>query len=513
MNGVIAMKLTKTHGPAVFGGIREFFFAEQAPYGIALVRMFLPAAALIPMIRRFPRVRELYSSDGASQQMFELFGQGTPLPVLPPSFAIAIYGIMIFALICGVFGFRTRLAFLIGAPLYTYFNLLDAVSTMTKYSVIAAHVLLILAVSECHLVWSIDAVLKRWKDGRDDSAIPPRVPVWPARLIQILFCFVYFGAAITKIQTQAFFSGEQMRYWMLSNWNYANPIGEFMATSTPLLLIAGYITVVWEISFPFLAWRPTGRYFALGVGVLFHFMTWISLGLWIFPLICISCYLAFLMERDIVEIRRFMHRLRLPTSLLGLPRFALARLIEIRPAAVPVSMAWLILAMLVAIGAAEADYRLDLYGVRSNNGLMPLKALDHEVARAMINNARPLREKDKFFSFDIGSMLVGGQLANRSTEYGYGETIIAQCNINPPHEDLWVECAIEDSEARILDSSGQFVTRDALWANFHYQTGNKMAPGDYAMVLKSAGKEVARRPFKVSGDPNSLPPMSPMLTN
>ena len=175
------------------------------------------------MIRRFGRVRELYSTDGAPQQMFELFGQGTPLPVLPPSFAVALYGIMIFALICGVFGFRTRLAFLIGAPLYTYFNLLDAVSTMTKYSVIAAHVLLILAVSECHLVWSIDAVLKRWKDGREVSAIPPRVPVWPARLIQILFCFVYFGAAITKIQTQAFFSGEQMRYWMLSNWNYANP--------------------------------------------------------------------------------------------------------------------------------------------------------------------------------------------------------------------------------------------------------------------------------------------------
>jgi len=504
------MKSLQAKSSTLFGGIREFFFAEQAPYGMALVRMFLTAVALVPMIRRFPRVRELYSSDGASQQMFELFGQGTPLPVLSPSFAVALYGIMIFALICGVFGFRTRLAFLIGAPLYTYFNLLDAVSTMTKYSVIAVHVLLVLAVSECHLVWSIDAVLKRWKEGRAASAIPPRVPVWPARLIQILFAFVYFGAAITKIQTQAFFSGEQMRYWMLSNWNYANPIGEIMATSTPLLLAAGYITVVWEISFPFLVWRPFGRYFALGVGGLFHFMTWVSLGLWIFPLICISCYLAFLTEQDIVAIRRFVHRMRLPTSLLGLPRFAIARLIELRPAAVPVSMVWLILATLVAIGAAEADYRIDGYGTRANNGMMPLRKLDQDVARAMINNPRPLREKDKFFSFDVGSRLMGGQLANRSTEFGYGDTIIAQCNVNIPHEDLWVECAIEDSEARILDSFGQYVTRDSLWANFRYQTGNRMAPGDYWMVLKSSGKEVARRPFKVIGDPKSLPPM---LTN
>ena len=37
------------------------------------------------------------------------------------------------------------------------------------------------------------------------------------------------------------------------------------------------------------------------------------------------------MERDIVAIRRFVHRLRLPTSLLGLPRFAIARIIEMRP--------------------------------------------------------------------------------------------------------------------------------------------------------------------------------------
>lgn len=510
------MKSMRKQRRARFSGIRDFFFAEQAPYGLALVRMFLPAFALVPMIRRFGRVRELFSTDGAPQQLFEFFGQGTPLPVLPPSFAVALYGIMIFALICGIFGFRTRLAFLIGTPLYTYFNLLDGVSTMTKYSVIASHVLLILAVSECHVVWSIDAVLKRWKDGREASAIPPGVPVWPARLIQILFCFVYFGAAITKIQTQAFFSGEQLRYWMLSNWNYANPIGEFMATSTPLLLISGYLTVVWEISFPFLAWRPVGRYFALGIGVLFHIMTWASLGLWIFPLVCMSCYLAFLTERDIVAMRRYVHRLRLPTSILGLPRFAIARAIEMRPAAVSVSMLWLALLTLVAVGAAEAEYRLDAYGIRANKGMLPLRALDHDVALAMIKNSRPLREKDKFFSFDIGSMLVGGQLANRSVAYEFGDTIIAQCNINPPHEDLWVEVAMEDSAERIIDSSGQYVTRDSLWANFTYQIGNKLSPGDYFMVLKSAGKEIARRPFKLTGDPESLPPMStksPMLTN
>ena len=499
----------------LFRGVRNFFFAEQSPYGLALVRMFLPAVALVPMLRRFGRVREFYSSDGAPQQLFELYGEGTPLPELPASFAAAVYGVMIFALICGVFGFRTRLALLIGTPLYIYFTLMDSVGTMTKYTVMAAHMLVILSLSNCGSVWSIDAILRRWKNGAAATAVPPRFPVWPARLIQILLCFVYLGAAITKIQTESFFSGEQMKYWMLSNWNYSNPVGEMMATSTPLLLASGYITILWEISFAFLAWRPAGRFVALGIGILFHIMTWLTLGLYIFPLICISGYLAFLSEQDIVAIRRLVHRLRIPTALLGAPRFAIARLIEARPAAVPVSLAWLGMATLVAVGSAEADYRIDLYGIRANNGPMALKSMDREVALVMISPSRPLREKDKFFSFDVGNALVGGQLANRLKVFESGDTIIAQCNVNRPHEDLWVECFIEDDQERVIDNSGQYVTRDKLFANFTYFAGNRLVPGDYWMVLKSSGKEISRRPFTLAGDPKTLPQAATgeMLTN
>lgn len=506
------MKFTATRTP-LLGGLKQFFFAEQSPYGLAMVRMFVPGIAMIPIFRRFERVRELYSTDGASQQLAELFGQGTILPVFPPSIAAALFGVMIFALVCGVLGFRTRISLMIGTSLYIYFNMMDAISTMTKYSVIASHIMLLLTLSNCGAVWSIDAILRRWKEGDAATAIPPRFPVWPARLIQLLFCCVYFGAAITKIQTQAFFSGEQMRYWMLSNWNHYNPAGEVLAMWTPLLLVSGYLSVIWEITFSFLAWRPLGRVFALGFGILFHIMTWLTLGLHIFPLICISGYMSFLMEDDILAIRRFVHRIRIPTRLLGLPRFAMARLVELRPSSVSTSMLWLSMAALIAVASAEADYRIDLYGLRSETGPLPLARMDADLARRMINSSKPVREKDKFFSFDIGSMTVGGQLANRLQEFKFGDVIIAQCNVNTPHEDLWVECVVEDQQHRIIDSTGQFVTREALYANFNYDAGNKLVPGDYWMVLKSSGKEVARRPFKLTGDPESLPQMGELLTN
>ena len=105
------------------------------------------------------------------------------------------------------------MSFAIGVPLYIGFNLLDSVGTMTKYSVIASHLLVLLSFSGAGAVWSVDAAIRRRQTGSTELQ---KVPVWPVRLMQLLFCFIYFGAAITKIQTDSFFSGEQMRYWMLS---------------------------------------------------------------------------------------------------------------------------------------------------------------------------------------------------------------------------------------------------------------------------------------------------------
>ena len=131
----------------------------------------------------------------------------------------------------------------------------------------------------------------------------------------------------------------------------------------------------------------------------------------------------------------------------------------------------------------------------------------------MINDKTPLREKDKYFSFNIGSLLIGGQLADSQNTFEYGDTIIAQCNLNPPHEDLWVEVLLQDDQRRTIQQSGQVVTRDMMYQNFWYQTGNALIPGDYWMVLKSSGKEIFHRKFTLTGDPASMPEMQSITTN
>ncbi len=488
----------------------RFFFAKEVPFGVALVRMLLPLAAGTPMFMRFTRVRELYSSDGSPVQMFELFGHGSVLPVLPPNLCVPLYSLMLLCIVTAVVGFRTRLSLCIATVLYIYFNFLDGVGTMTKYSVIASHLFLLLSISNCGAVWSVDAFLKK-RSGNADATLPT-FPVWPARLMQLMFAHLYFGAAITKIQTDSFFSGEQMRYWMLSNWNYENPFGEVMAMWAPMLLVSAYMAVVWEMMFPFLVWRPMARLFVLGLGVTFHFMTWLTLGLYIFPAICISGYFAFASERDVVIVRNFFRRIGI-AKFVALPLTLCRRGLVSMPQLAPAAVVWTCLAAVCAIAGTESELRLDLYGANTPEGGYRLKPMDSTVARTMIEKQQRIREHDKFFNFEIGTQTIGDLLANRRSQFTYGDLMLVQANLNPPHEDMWIECLLKDEEGRTIEQFGQFVTREMLRANFSYKIGNKLIPGNYHMVLKSANQEIYEGKFTLSGTPNEGKPGGSVLTN
>ncbi|HAD61465.1 MAG TPA: hypothetical protein DCG12_19685 [Planctomycetaceae bacterium] len=493
--------------------LNDFFFREETPFGLALARIVVPLAVSVPMWFRLPRVRELFTSDGTPTQLFELFGNGNVLPVFSPAIAVPLYGVMLLCLLFASMGFRTRLSFLIATPLYVYFNLLDAIGTMTKYSVIGTHLLILLTVSQSGMIWSVDAILNRRKNVLPQP--PPKTAVWAARLIQLLFCFVYFGAAVTKIQTAEFFTGEQMRYWMLSNWNYNNPVGEQMALWSWILPVSAYCAVVWEMLFAFLVFQKRTRVLMIGLGVMFHFMTWVTLGLYIFPTICISGYLAFITEEDFIRIRSTLRRWRATQPVARLTAAAGAQFektVAGIPSWSPALVTWGLLLAVASVAMTEGERLFNIYGV-SASGKMRLTEMDTERASHMINGAAEVREKDKFFSFDIGTVMIGNQLANRRTEFTYGELMIAQCNLNPPHEDMVVECVLMDTEDHVIEHSTEIVTRDMLRYNFVYTIGSNLLPGQYQMILRSGRNEVYRRGFRVTGTPPDLILKEGVLTN
>lgn len=485
---------------------RQFFHAEEVPYGLAIVRILLPLAMLLPMLQRWPHIRELYSLDGAPLPLSIGYGYGDMLPFLPAGPAVALYSAMLFFLFAGSLGWHTRLSLILGTSLYTYFNFLDGVSTITKYSVIAVDVMIVLSLSNCGAIWSVDSrrkqLSRRGSWPGEPALIRPRYAVWPRRLGQFLIASVYFGAAITKIHTHAFFSGDQLRFWMLSNLNFDNPLGNYFAMNPALLIISAYITIVWEMAFLFLCWRGWSRIIMLIIGAGFHLMTCLTLGLYIFPMICLSIYFCFLEESDVRQIAASWRRLKRRRTWLAnwqAPRWT-APAISWIPDSLQFSSPALfgLLVLLISTVSIEAEHQLDPYSTRRAAGPLPLRQMDTQVALSMINGDRPIREADKFFSFETGTTVIGGNLANHRSAFQPGERVLVQCNLNPPHEDLWVECNLHDAAGRLIERNGSVVTRENLRCNFYYDL--TLEPGEYELVLKSSGIEISRRQITLLGN-------------
>ena len=484
--------------------VDNFFFAPEVPYGLALLRIIFPIVLMGMILPRWAVVRELFSTDGATAQISNGYGYTDILPEFSGTIAVALYAVLIFALICMSIGWWTRPAAIISTVLFTYFSMLDYVSTMTKYTVIATHVLAILSISACGSLWSVDA----WLAGRKRQAWPgePSVayeqfPAWPRRLLQLFVGVVYFGAAITKMHMPLFFTGDMLQFWMQTHINFRHPVGEYISLYPILLVAFGYVTVVWEITFIFLCWKGNWRTIILPVGVLFHFMTTLTLGLLMFPIICICTYLSFVDEDDFRQFAAAYRRLcrRYEWLKLAMARVSAWRERIGNPVGwqMPARAACVFSMALFAVANVEAEHWLDLYGERRPEGKYVLTPMDSVEAARLLAPTEPFRVSDRFLAVDTGTFLVGDRLANRRTVFYQGERVLAQCGLTPPHEDMYIEFKLHDNENRIVNRQGNIATREMFRTNFSYPLTDATPPGEYTLVVEAAGQPVLRRKFQV----------------
>jgi hypothetical protein len=493
-----------------------------------MVRILLIIPLLYGVVERWPVARELYTTDGAPAPIWENYDYPGFLPIPGPFAGISLYTVMMVALFTSLIGWRTRLSLWIATPLYVYFVSLDSLSTLTKYNVIGSHMLMLLAVSRCGAIWSVDAWLAgvKWLPlDRADLRSDLRFPVWPARMFQLLLGIIYFGAAITKMHTPAFFSGDQLMYWMITYLNNDHWLGDRLSQYPLVLVVFGYITIVWEVVFLFTVWRKWSRLPALITGLLFHVMTIFTLGLYIFPAVMCSSYLAFVTEEDM---QWFFAKVRRVYRRLGMARLAAAAWLP----AISAPRSWIAWnapaygAMLVVAAGAGLwlEHRLDCYQVNNPDRMLELQPLsasreldEQDVRMAISGRSRILREKDKLFAFDLGTIIAGEHLIDHRDEFRQGEPIIAQASFNPPHADAWLECSLHRVRPPGEDSDEETVEERAQWRiggilpreNFRYffrtRCSCSFRPGEYCMILKSAGQEVGRRRFRLLPGPNGLP--------
>ena len=176
---------------------------------------------------------------------------------------------------------------------------LDLPVTFGKQSVIALHLVLLLACSRCGAVWSIDSLF----DGNRQIRCPLAI-LAPRRLMQILVCCVYVGAAITKLRTPSFATGDLLEFSLLDDHWGSGRLGLWLTTKPHVSLILSQLTVFFEILFPFLVWVPRLRLPLLVLAFSFHTAMGCLLSVGIFPAVMFTALLSFLEERDLGALRR-----------------------------------------------------------------------------------------------------------------------------------------------------------------------------------------------------------------
>ena len=507
----------ETRGTArMWERVQNFFFAREVPYGLALVRISLPLVLLVDIVRRWPWARELYSTDGATAPLAQNFGYPGLLPEFSGPVAVGLFSILALLLATSSIGWCTRFSLLASTGLYFYFTMLDCLSTVSKYTVISTHLLLLLGLSHCGDLWSVDGWLATRRAAREGAPPPDlRSPIWTQRLMQILFGMVYFGAAITKLHTPTFFSGDQVVYWMMTYINNEHPLGDYLSQYPLIVSASCFVTFLWEIVFVFTVFHRRVRWYVLGIGTFFHIMTVFTLGLIIFPIVIVASYLVFLDEGDVAAmlrwnpLRRFAGRFALPPGPFAeaapgpavAPRFAGWNLASIGAMAVTL--------ILAAVLGAEAEYLTDHYKMRGPGGPLTLQELPPERVAELLTTDSPMREVDKLLAFELGTTLIGEHLADHRRDFRQGEKLVAHVTLSQPHEDMWLDCILSecapgetDDEGRpvpgrLVAKIGQAVLRDAIRGNFFFLLDETLDPGEYFLRLRSGKEEIARKRFTV----------------
>ncbi len=496
------------HLLSAFHSVRQnfenFFFRKEVPYGMALMRICLSAVMLYVIGRRWRYTREFYSAEGAPSPIALSYGYPDWMPLLPGTWAVALFTILLILLFTLMIGWKTRVSAAGVFLLYTYFTMQDSLSTLTKYSVITSHGFLLLSLSQCGAVWSVDRLLELKKQGFSKPlrllGTGRAVEIWPQRLAQLCIAIVYFGAAVTKLQTPTYFSGDQMRFWLLTNVNHWNPLGELLSLQPAFLVPMMYFAVLWEISFLLLVWKKQLRVPYLLVGAIFHLATTITLGLIIFPLVCISIYLAFVTESDVIwwreRMTRFVHGTPSLTWLSRLPARLSLQLANAFTRFGTLGFASALLC-LTATGLL-AERSLGVYADYQPEKKVVLEPMPRELARTMLRTDTVIREQDKVFSFDIGKYMLGGLVVETNNRFRAGKPLYAQVNLIPPHGDMFLECLLVSEQGLVFDQSQGIATRESFRYTFNYLLPESLEAGKYQFILKLNNQEVARKTIEVT---------------
>ena len=407
-----------------------FLFAPESPRPWALMRILLAAALLWDAATRWPCCVELYSSAG---HVFPAFpSSGLEPSALDPLATLVLYSVLVVSLALLLIGWHSRLCALLAFVLIGWFSLLDAAGTLTKYTAISLHLLLLMSFAQPGGAWSIDA----WRRSRRGRGVL-LAPKWPRRLLGILVASIYLGAAITKIRLPDFATGDLLEFSLLDDAFGGRGIGLWLVTKPKLLVLASYAVIAMELLFPVLIWIPQLRRIMLALAIGFHLALAGMMHLAIFSPVMIAALFAFVNESDLQAIGNLLGKLglrrRRGEDVPGKP--------AVQP---PQKLAWIdpVLFGLVLLGSVSGltylQYRQDDYGVFHREVALEFPQIESDRAYQMIDAFEP-EAGDFFHRIEIGSRLGYRRVYGSRETFRPGEVVYVMARLLQPHPSWELE--------------------------------------------------------------------------
>ena len=258
----------------------------HAVWGLVLGQFFGPVSWLSPALVR------AIQQDQYTYSFWWIVADGWMWPVYGFSMAVLLlFTLGLFTRVTSVLSLLVVISFAHRVPQATFG--LDQINAMLS---------LYLAIGPSGQALSLDRLIAgRWRGSATSRPAPSARANLALRLINVHMCVIYFFAGISKLQGEAWWTGEAM-WRALSNLEYQSIDMTWLAWHPRLLNLVTHLSVLWEIFFCVLIWRPRLRPLMLAGAVVLHVGIGACLGMWTFGLIMLVGCASFLPHQAVRDL-------------------------------------------------------------------------------------------------------------------------------------------------------------------------------------------------------------------
>jgi hypothetical protein len=276
----------------VFTGLMLLY--THAVWGLALNDFYGPTSWLSPSL-----VRAIQADQYAYSFWFWV-----PTWGMWPAYALSMVILALFSL-----GLWTRVTSLLAlAVAISYVNRVPG--SLFGLDQINIMLTLYLCIAPCGQRLSLDRLMLKRRLGHTTPQPAPSISANMAqRLIQVHMCIIYLFAGIAKLQGSSWWNGEAM-WRAFANLEYQSLDMTWLAWHTWIINLMSHTSVVWEVSFCVLVWKPLWRPIVLAFAIVLHVGIGACLGMWTFGLIMLVGCASFLpneLVRELTDVL-FGHR-------------------------------------------------------------------------------------------------------------------------------------------------------------------------------------------------------------